>query len=106
MDRRQELIEIVCRNDPQNRVRAEKLIDEVIFIEDQLVELKKMPFIKIHPQNPALQKATPAAKIYKELLQQYNNSLKLLFRIAGDFGETEEDSPLRRWIKSRKELSG
>lgn len=105
MDRRAELTAIICKGETDNRVKAEQLIDEVIFIENQLVELKKMPFIKVHPKNPDLQKATPAAKLYKELLQQYNNSLKLLLRISGDFGEVEEESPLRKWAKARKGLS-
>lgn len=105
MARKEELLEIICKNDNSNMIKAEQLIDEVVFIEEQLVELKKLPFININPKNPMQQKATPAAKQYKELLQQYNNSLRLLFRLSGDMGESEEESPLRKWIKSRKELS-
>jgi hypothetical protein len=85
-------------------IKAEQLIDEVVFIEEQLVELKKLPFISVNPKNPMQQKVTPAAKQYKELLQQYNNSLRLLYRLSGDMGEVEEESPLREWVKSRKEL--
>lgn len=105
MARKEELLEIICKNDSSNMIKAEQLIDEVVFIEEQLVELKKLPFININPKNPMQQKVTPAAKQYKELLQQYNNSLRLLFRLSGDMGESEEESPLRQWIKSRKELS-
>jgi hypothetical protein len=36
------------------------------------------------------------------MLQQYNNSMRLLLRIAGDLGESEEISPLRKWVKSRE----
>ena len=104
MTRKEELIQIICKTDAANRIKAEQLIDEVVFIEEQLVELKKLPFICVNVKNPALQKATPAAKQYKELLQQYHNSLRLLFRLSGDYGETEEESPLRKWIKGRKEL--
>ena len=105
MTRKEELTEIICRHDSTNTIKAEQLIDEVIFIEEQLVELKKLPFIAVNPKNPMQQKTTPAAKIYKELLQQYNNSLRLLFRLSGDMGEVEEESPLRKWIRNRKELS-
>ena len=76
------------------------LVDELIFIEGQLVEMKKLPFIKINPKNPTQQKSTPAAKLYKELLQQYNNSLKVLARATGQ-DESDEESPLRKWVKSR-----
>ena len=103
MTRKEELINIICKNDANNDAKARQLIDEVIFIEEQLKELRKLPFINVNPKKTTQQKATPAAKQYKELLQQYNNSLKLLFKLSGDIGETEEESPLRKWIKSRKE---
>lgn len=104
MTRKEELLQIITKSDTTNAVKAEQLIDEVIFIETQLIELRKLPFLNVNPKNPMQQKATPASKQYKELLQQYNNSLRLLFRLSGDYGETEEDSPLRRWIKERKDI--
>lgn len=105
MGRKEELLQIVCKDGMNNDVKAKQLVDEIVFIEEQLVELRKLPFININPKNPMQQKATPAAKQYKELLQQYNNSLRLLLRLSGDMGgESEEESPLRKWVKSRKEL--
>jgi hypothetical protein len=102
--RKDALLEIVTLTGSDNNIKAMQLIDEIVFIEEQLRELKKLPFISVHPKNPALQKATPASKQYKEMMQQYNNSLRLLFRLTGDLnGESEEDSPLRQWVKSRKE---
>lgn len=96
MERKEQLLEIVGDD-----ITGLQLVDEIIFIEEQLVELKKLPFIKVHPKDPSKQKATPAAKQYKELLQQYNNSLRLLVRITGADAETEEESPLRRWMNER-----
>lgn len=86
-----------------NDKSLEPTIEEFLFIENQLVELKKLPFIKIHPKDPTRQKSTPAAKLYKELLQQYTNILKVLMRITGT-DEADEESPLRKWVKSRKEM--
>lgn len=103
MTRKEELLSIVCKTDESNRIKAEQLIDEVIFIEGQLIELKKLPFVLVDKKNSARQKATAASRQYKELLQQYNNSLKLLLKMAGEFGETEETSPLREWAKKRKD---
>jgi hypothetical protein len=104
MTRKEELLKIINKPGSQNDIKAEQLIDEIVFIEELLQKLKKLPFISVHPKNPALQKATPASKQYKEMMQQYNNSLRLLFRLTGDLnGESEEDSPLRQWVKSRKE---
>ena len=85
-------------------VKASQLVDEIIFIEGRLEELRKLPFIAVNPKNPAQQKATPASKQYKELLQQYNNSLRLLYHLSGDLGgEQEEESPLRAWLRNRGE---
>lgn len=103
MTRKEELIKTIS-GDSQNEIKARQLIDEICFIEEQLIEVKKLPFIKVNPKNPEQQKATPASKIYKELLQQYNNSLRLLYRISGELNnDNNEGSPLRTWLKSRSE---
>lgn len=97
-DRKQKLIDYVCK-DNDNRVIFEPIIDEFLFLEQRLTELKKLPFIKIHPDNPELQKATPASKQYKELLQQYTNIIKVLDKNNGADSEGEE-SLLRTWVKN------
>jgi len=97
MTREEQLKKIVGQ---ENMDKAERLIEEVVFIEEQLRELKKLPFLKVHPKDKTKQKPTASARLYKELLQQYNNSLKLLFRITGET-ESDEESPLRRWVKER-----
>lgn len=104
-ERKKALLEIINKAGSQNDIKAVQLVEEIVFLEEQLKELKKLPFISVNPKNPAQQKATPASKQYKELLQQYNNSLRLLLRLSGDIGEnTEEESPLRRWIRNRSEV--
>ena len=74
------------------------LIDDVVFIEGQLKELKQLPFIRVNPNNPADQKATPASKQYKELLQQYNNCIKILAGLINKEDGSGE-SPLREYLK-------
>ena len=98
MKRIEELKNFLNQNS-DNLVLTENLINELIFIENQLDELKKLPFISVNPKNPLQQKATPAAKQYKELLQQYINCLKPLMKITDS--DSDEDSPLRNWIKNR-----
>lgn len=78
------------------------LIDDVVFLEEKLQELRQLPFIRVSKQDPSLQKATPASKQYKELLQQYNNCIKILTGIVRKDG-AEEESPLRAFVNSRKE---
>lgn len=92
MDREKELLELLG----EKSTAFKELAKEVVFIEGQLTELKKLPFIRVNPKNPLQQKATAASKLYKEFLQQYNNSLKTLFKAVGE-DETEEESPLRKW---------
>lgn len=95
MNRKEELLKIIDGN-----TTLTFLVDEILFLEDQLIELKKLPFIKVNPNNPMQQKATPAAKQYKEFLQQYNNCIKVIGRATGQ-DEKDEESPLRKWVKNR-----
>lgn len=103
MGRKQDLEKIVYKEGSDNNIKAAQLIEEIIFLEEQMQELRALPFIKVNAKNPMQQKATPAAKMYKETLQQYNNSLRLLFRLTGDMDGSEEESPLRRWVKGRED---
>lgn len=103
MSRKEELLKIFDQVDDSKNIIA-PLIDDVVFLEEQLQELRKLPFIRVHPQYPDIQKATPAAKQYKELLQQYNNCIKILTGILRKDAQ-EEESPLRAFIASRKAQS-
>ena len=100
MERKTQLLKML-ENNP-NRDTLEFLIDDIIFLEDKLNSLRKLPFIKVHPDDPQKQKSTPACKQYKELLQQYNNCLKILLRATNSTDE-QADSPLRVWVKSQLE---
>ena len=100
MDRREELINLIP--DDSKELVAE-VVDEIIFLEGKLTELKKLPFIQVHPDDPTLQRNTPAGKQYKEFLQQYINCIKVIegviYRDKRLEGEDIEDSPLRKWFK-------
>lgn len=97
MSRKEELLQICSGLDESGRASTIILIDEMLFLEGQLTELKKMPFLSVNPKNPVQQKQTAAAKQYKELLQQYTNCVKILLKVAG--GEAaEEESPLRTFL--------
>lgn len=101
MSRKDELISLI----PEDSLDlVSSVIDDVIFLETQLDELRKLPFIQVHPSDPAKQRNTPASKMYKEFLQQYINCIKMIeYVIYKDKrleGETVEDSPLRAWFKT------
>lgn len=92
MNRKKELLKLL-----NNDITYVPLITEMVYLEDQLDELRKLPKIKIHPSDPTKQKTTPAAKLYKEYLQQYTNIVRILMKATG-IDETEDESPLRRWM--------
>lgn len=92
MNRKEELLNIVGT---ENKILS-KLIDEVCFLEQQLEYLKSLPQINVNPNNQVQQKSTPAAKQYKETLQQYTNCIKILAHATSDDSENDV-SPLRRW---------
>ena len=100
MTRKEELLSIFEDLDGINEI-VTPLIDDVIFLEERLKELRDLPFIRVNPKNSADQKATPAAKQYKEFLQQYNNCIKILASVLTK-NSTEEESPLRAFLKGRE----
>lgn len=100
MSRREELVELVGK---ESLELLGEVIDQVVFLEERLTELKALPFIQVHPKDKSRQRNTPAAKMYKEFLQQYINCIKLIegviYKEKRLEGEEVEDSPLRKWFK-------
>lgn len=98
-ERAAELFAIAKANGCEENAR--ELVKDIAFLEERMQELRKLPFIKVDPNNPERQKGTAAAKQYKDLLQQYTNSLKLFLKMCGDLEEDEVESPLRAWAKAK-----
>ena len=97
MDRKEELMK--CLGAKADEKLVGPMIDEVIFIENQLNELKKLPFIQVHPKDPQKQKATPAARLNTQLSAQYNSAMRTLVSLSGG-DAAAEDSPLREWARN------
>lgn len=75
---------------------VERLIDEAIYLEERMEELRKMPFIQINPNNPAQQRTTPAAKQYKECSQSYMNAVRILLNVLRKVDSDAENELLRK----------
>ena len=99
MTRKEELIEAVHGN-----TLLIPLVNDMVYLEEQLEYLQTLPKIRIHPDDPSKQKATSAAKLYKELLQQYTNIVKVMLR-ATRSEDIEEESPLRKWMNEHVDQS-
>lgn len=100
MNRRDELVDII----PEDSLElVNSVIDDVVFLEERLTELKKLPFIEVNPKNPMKQRSTPASKLYKEFLQQYINCIKMIeyviYKEKRLDGYEETESPLREWFR-------
>ena len=78
-------------------------IEEMTFLESRLDELRKLPFIRVNPNDPTRQKVTPAARQYKELLQQYNNCVKMV-TVALQRMPHGDSSPLAEFLERAHEL--
>lgn len=100
MNRKDELLKIFEDVDDQKGV-IRPLIDDVVFLEEQLSYLRTLPMIRVNPTDKSQQKVTPAQKEYKEFLQQYSNCIKILSAVLKK-GSAEDESPLRAYVRSLK----
>lgn len=99
MERREQLKQLIAVNSEL----VDNLIDELLYMESQLDYYRSLPQIKVDPERPERQKATPASKLYKETLQQYTNVVKVLAKCTGQDADDDE-SPLRQWARDFSEL--
>ena len=80
-ERLNELKAIFEKVDADKAAVVAPLLPQVVFIEERLEALRAVPHIRIHPKNPARQEITAAGKQYKELMQSYNNTIKVLLMV-------------------------
>lgn len=99
--RYEELAKLCESLDESTQKIVGRVIGEIVFIEDQLDDLRKLPFIEVNPKNVSQQRSTPAAKQYKEFLQQYNNCIKIILSALGKI-ENAETSPLREYLQKMR----
>lgn len=103
--REKELRAVFAGMDEGIRSMIDPLITEAAYLETELNALRALPKIRVHPADLTQQKTTPAAKLYKELLQQYTNCMKLLIIVARR-DAPEEESPLRQYLEERRRMNG
>ena len=102
MQRKTQIIEYIKKIRPDDQEVLLPLVEVVVFLENQLEKLRELPFIETHPSNKEKHRATPASKMYKELLQQYNNAIKTIV-VKTSVDDGDEESPLRAYMKMRSE---
>ena len=100
MSRKEDLLKIFEGVDGDILTIVTPLIDDLVFIEGQLEELKGKPFIKYHPTDNNLQKQTPAGRLYRDLLAQEKDIVRILCSQLHKGGASEDESPLRAYLKN------
>lgn len=100
-EREKKLRQIFSGIDGDVNETVSQLIDETVYLEQQLTLLRGDSMFRVHPQNPELVKVSPRAKLYKEFLQQYTNCIKSLLAVLNK-NAPEEVSPLRQWLEERQ----
>lgn len=95
-ERRAEYDELFQNVDETEKRLVDRLISECVYYEEQMEELKKLPFLNVHPTRPALQKVTPAARLYKEYATSYMNALRILLNILRKVESSAQDDLMRR----------
>lgn len=96
MTRRDKLEKIFENVDENQRALVAPLIDEVIFLENRMMELRNEPFIRYHPKDRSMQKTTAAAKQYKECSASYMNAIRILSGILRNAEGDADDDLLAR----------
>ena len=99
MTRLEELQTIFEKVDEDKAAVIAPLLPQVVFLEERLRELQKVPHIRIHPKNPARQEMTAAGKQYKELMQSYLNAVKVLQMTLGRYAVEEKDA-FDEWLEA------
>lgn len=102
MTRKEELLAIFEMVDDGQKAIARKLIEEMVFQEERLEELKKLPFIRVHPKNPSKQESTPAQRQYKELSQSYANIARILLAVLRGVESADKD-PVAEFLEKMKQ---
>ena len=96
MDRKEQLRGYFANVDEDKRAIAYDTIDEYLFFLDRIAELRKLPFIRVHPKNPARQELTPAAKLVREYSQAVDAKRKTLLTILYRVDSSAADDLLQR----------
>lgn len=101
MERRKELDELFKDIDKNQRKLVDRLIDEVVFIEAQLSELKKLPLIRVHPKDNSKQEITSSGKLYKDMTATYMNAVRILCSLLNKSGGDDYD-PVKEFLEKIK----
>jgi hypothetical protein len=97
-DNSRKLAVLSALEDLPDMILAERLVEEMLYIEHVLTEMKKYPPIRVNAKNPAIQEQTDSSKAYLAYASRYKDFFSVLqtFRNRTDGGDL---SDLRKFLK-------
>ena len=95
MDRKTKLLSLF-REEEKEIVAP--FIDEILGIERNLEEIKKLPLLKV---KEGRQKITAAGRLYTALLAQYSSAMKTLYSLSKKKDKGGAKSPLQEYFEKR-----
>lgn len=102
LERLEKLKSIISKVDADKAAVIEPLLTDILFMEERLAELRKLPQIRISTKNPDLQQITAAGKQYKETMQAYLNALKVVQTTLSRFTVEEQDA-FDLWLQENRD---
>ena len=103
-ERKATLLKTIKTLKEENQPYMSSLLDEFLFLESELGNLKKYPMFEVKQGDDFKQRTTPAGKRYLEVLQQYHNISKTIF---SQFNKIDfiEDSPMKDFYELLKVIT-
>ena len=95
-ERRKFYDEIFKNVDETERQLVDRLIDEVVYYEEEMTRLRELPWVAVNPKNPAIQKETAAAKVYKGVASHYMNAIRILLNVLRKVESSAQDDLMRK----------
>ena len=96
LEKREKYAEILRNVDEKERELVWGVVEEIIYCEVKMEELKTMPFIIRHPKHPDLTKITPAARLYRDMFASYSNGIRILINVLRKVESDAQDELLRK----------
>ena len=101
MDTKRENFLLPLIKDKQQREILLPLIQNLIYIEQQLQDIRRLPLLRVSGDR---QKITAAGRLLQQLTQQQNAlTHTLLSATKRETGNTGEESPLRAYLRHMQE---
>ena len=95
MDRKTKLLSLFRKEEKEV---VAPFIDEILGIERNLEEIKKLPLLKV---KEGRQKITAAGRLYTALLAQYSSAMKTLYSLSKKKDKGGAKSPLQEYFEKR-----